>query len=288
MECLQCGGTQFQEQKVRFNPEVKGECVETVMDALVCEQCQTPMMDSKQMNGLRKAAADAYRKTHGLLTSGEIVHFRETLGMSQAAFAAYLNVGEASIKRWETYAVQDPSQDEHMRLKCDEAYAELNALQVQWKCRAPDIFNGNRRFSLEMMKHTILYLIRAAKSPLYLNKVLFYADFLHFKSFGKSLTGAQFVPLEYGPCPDQFQNIISCMEKQGLITKTGTHNFQPTQPADLTLFDDHEQQTLKTIYKLIRLDGGKHLYDLSHEEAGFKKTPPGKTISYTFAEDLLI
>ena len=47
--------------------------------------------------------------------------------MSQAAFANYLKVGEASIKRWETYFVQDVVQDDHIRLKCDEAYAEVNA-----------------------------------------------------------------------------------------------------------------------------------------------------------------
>jgi hypothetical protein len=45
--------------------------------------------------------------------------------MSQTAFASYLKVGEASIKRWETYYVQDVVQDDHIRLKCDEAYAEL-------------------------------------------------------------------------------------------------------------------------------------------------------------------
>jgi hypothetical protein len=52
------------------------------------------------------------------LTSEEIINYRALLGMSQVAFANYLKVGEASIKRWETYFVQDVVQDDHIRFRC--------------------------------------------------------------------------------------------------------------------------------------------------------------------------
>jgi hypothetical protein len=123
--------------------------------------------------------------------------------MSQAAFANYLKVGEASVKRWETYYVQD----DHIRLKCDEAYAEHNALEVHWKSQSSDIYSGNRSFCLELFKQAACYLIEFTKSPLFLNKALFYADFKHFQQWGTGITGARYVHLEYGPCPDQFQNI---------------------------------------------------------------------------------
>ena len=133
MKCLSCDGEKFERKNMRFNPEIKGEEVEVVVPCSVCVQCQTPLMDGEQMNVLRKAAADKYRKQHHLLTSEEIFRYRAALGMSQTAFAHYLKVGEASVKRWETYYVQDVVQDDHIRLKCDEAYAELNALEVHWK-----------------------------------------------------------------------------------------------------------------------------------------------------------
>lgn len=63
------------------------------------------------MNFLRRFAADAYRKKHNLLTSDQIIRYRESLGMSQTAFANYLKVEEASVKRWETYYIQDNVQD---------------------------------------------------------------------------------------------------------------------------------------------------------------------------------
>jgi len=37
--------------------------------------------------------------------------------MSQAEFSHYLNLEETSIKRWETYFVQDIEQDKQMRFK---------------------------------------------------------------------------------------------------------------------------------------------------------------------------
>ena len=85
------------------------------------EKCQTPLMDGEQMNVLRRSAADKYRKQYNLLISEEIIKCRASLGMSQTAFANYLKVGEESIKRWETYFVQDVVQDDHIRLKCNEA-----------------------------------------------------------------------------------------------------------------------------------------------------------------------
>jgi putative zinc finger/helix-turn-helix YgiT family protein len=159
MKCLNCNGDKFEEKNYRFSPEIKGEEVEVIVSAMVCTQCHDPLMNDEQMSQLRKATADAYRKKHGLLTSEEIVNFRNSFGMSQASFANYLKVGEASIKRWETYFVQDVGQDEHIRLKCDEAYAEFSALNVHWKSHPPDVYSGNRRFSWELFKQAVRYLV---------------------------------------------------------------------------------------------------------------------------------
>lgn len=288
MKCLHCDGEKFEEKNLRFTPEVKGEEVEVVVRSFICMDCKSPLMDTEQMNALRRAAADAYRKAHNLLTSEEIIAFRNMLGMSQTEFANYLKVGEASIKRWETYYVQDVVQNDHIRLKCDEAYAEFNALEVHWKNRLPDIFSGNRRFSLEFFKKVACYLVEFAKSPLYLNKALFYVDFLHFKNYGKGITGARYIPLEYGPCPDQYQNLFQLFRKQGVFISAGHHKIKSTVKADLNVFDDAEKETLKYVANLIKEDGGKHLFDLSHEEKAYKNTDHFQFISYEFAKDLKI
>lgn len=289
MRCLKCDSEKFETQRMRFSPERKGEAVEVVVPCSVCKNCHEPVMDGKQMNVLRKSAADAYRKLHNLLTSDQIIQYREALGMSQAQFARYLNVGEASIKRWETYFIQDPSQDDHLRLKCDEAAAEINYLQLYCKYQEPDIYSGFKKFSLELFKNASLYLLDKTKvSRIYLNKLLFYVDFYHFKIHGKSLTGAKYIPVKFGPCPDQCKIIFDNFEKNGLFqNEDGLKDINLSKP-DLSLFDDQEKATLDYIYQLFKQHGAKHLYELSHTENGFKETAECTFISYDYAKNLKI
>lgn len=288
MKCLNCDCERFVTKNTRFNPEVKGEEVEVVVPALVCTHCQMPLMDGEQMNALRRAAADKYRKLHNLLISEEIVKYRASLGMSQAAFANYLKVGEASIKRWETYYVQDVVQDDHIRLKCDEAYAELNALEVHWKSNSSDIYSGNRLFCLELFKQAVRFLIGFTHTPLFLNKALFYADFKHFQNYGVSITGARYVHLDYGPCPDQYQSIYQLFLSKEILASGGHHILKSTAKPDLTVFSDSEKEVLESISEFVKQDGGKKLLKISHEEEAFKKTEPLELISYAYSKKLKI
>lgn len=290
MRCLHCENSEFNEKQLSFPVEIKGETIEVISEAFVCNQCGEPLMNSEQMDNLRKVSADAYRKQHGLLTSSEIINFRKQLKMSQIEFAKYLNVGEASIKRWETYYIQDPSQDDHIRLKCDLAYAELNALQVYRKFHSPDIYSGYRSLNLEIIKTCVCYLVKYVKasSSLFLNKLIFYSDFLHFKKYGKGITGLNFVPLKYGPCPENWKHIFFYLEKGGFLRKKDQHNFMITEEPDLKIFDDQEIETLKKIIDITNKKGNRYLFELSHQEIAFKNTEEGAFISYECAKDLLI
>lgn len=289
MKCLKCSNDDFIEQQVRFSPEIKDQVVELILPCKVCKNCKTPWIDTQQMNILRRAAADKYRETNGLLTSSQIIAYRETLGMSQAAFARYLNVGEASIKRWETYYIQDTSQDDHIRLKCDEAYAETNFLDIYWKRHVPDAYSGNRKFNLQLFKNVALYLVMETKeSIIYLNKLHFYVDFLHFKNHGVSLTGARYAPLKYGPCPDQYRTIYESLVSRGYLKENENHSYEIVVQPDLSLFDDNEKATLEAICKLCRSIGAKELYKLSHKEKAYANTAECAFIDYGFAKQLLL
>ncbi len=289
MNCLKCGCNKFFNQQVRFRPEVKEQVVEVILQSKVCENCKTPLVDAQQMNILRRAAADKYRELNQLLTSSQIIDYRENLGMSQAAFARYLSVGEASIKRWETYYIQDASQDEHIRIKCDEACAETNFLDVYWKRHKEDAFSGNRKFNLQIFKNVALYLVKQTReSIIYLNKLHFYTDFLHFKKYGTSITGARYTPLKYGPCPDQYRTIYSSFVNRRYLKENENHSYEVLIAPDLTIFDDCEQETLQYVCDLAISKGVKELYNLSHEEKGYVNTAECAFIDYKFAEDLLI
>jgi putative zinc finger/helix-turn-helix YgiT family protein len=101
---------------------------------LVCDSCGYKTIDNRQSGAFTKAVSDAYKTAHGLLTGSELRERRaDWLKMSQQAFADYLGVGLASIKRWESGQIQDRAMDELIRLKTDPeaARSNLRALEVQ-------------------------------------------------------------------------------------------------------------------------------------------------------------
>jgi len=289
MSCLKCDKDELIEEIVLHTAEVKDQTVEVTTPCLVCVSCKSRVMNAAQMDIYLRASADKYRELNNLLTSSQIRAYREGLGMSQTAFARYINVGEASIKRWEGFHIQDSSQDDHIRLKCDEAYAESNYLDVHWKHQPADIFSGKRTFNLQIFKQVVLFLVKKTKeSIIYLNKLHFYVDFLHFQKTGESLTGARYSPLKYGPCPDQYRAIYSNLVRGGYLKEHKDHSYEALIDPDLTLFDALEMGTLKSIYKLYQSDGAQKIYELSHKEKGYVDTPECTFINYEYAKDLLI
>ncbi len=289
MNCLNCDGINFSEKKIRCSPLVKGEKFDVITESMVCENCGFEFMNDDQMCKLRKYSIDKYREKHGLLTSLQILKYRKELGMSQFSFARYLNVGQASVKRWETYFIQDQSQDELIRLKCDAAIAEMNFLSIYWKRTSPGALNGNRNFSFEIFKNIALYLIKHTNaSIIYLNKLHFYVDFLHYKNFQTSLSGARYSTLKYGPCPDQYRSIYQALISNGYIKEKSGHGFELLCEPDLSLFDDNEMKTLAQILRIYEKMGIQEIYQLSHSEKGFKKTEECSFIDYKFSKDLLI
>ncbi|PIR22555.1 MAG: hypothetical protein COV44_07370 [Deltaproteobacteria bacterium CG11_big_fil_rev_8_21_14_0_20_45_16] len=286
MKCLNCDSEKFKTKKIRVPSELNGETLEVLAKANVCEKCHEPLMDSEQMNILRRATADAYREKHCLLTSEKIVGFRKTLGMSQRYFANYLGVGEASIKRWETYYVQDLAMDQHIRLKCDSKTAENNVMDIHTKTHQVDEFSGKRQFSFERFREATLFLIKNCKSPLFLNKAIFYADFLHFKIYQSSITGCAYAKLDHGPCPNDYRQFFQKMIEEKSLKQGKGHQLIPTRDSNLEIFSDSEKDILKRINTASKKDGGKKLFDLSHEEDAYKKSNFYQLISYRHAKKL--
>lgn len=288
MKCLNCDNTAFEQKKVRIKTEYGNEPVEIVVPAFICKKCGKQLADSKQMNFMRQAAADTYRTKHHLLTSKEIIGFRKKLNMSQRRFAEYLDVGEASVKRWETYYAQERAMDEHIRLKSDSNYAEHNAFEVDIATQTTDEFSGGTEFSWEKFANVAIILLETCGSPLFTNKAIFYVDFLHFKKFGVGITGSRYAKLEYGPCPNNYKMLFAKMIEDGYIKESSGHDLKIIKDPDWGLFDDDEKETIKEIIKQTKKDQGKKLYDLSHSEAAYAKSSLFSLVNYKHAKTLRI
>ena len=147
MICLRCDNEEFVETPdVEIEQELRGELFKVRTTGQTCTMCGWVSVTPAQADELRRRTADAYRKRHGLLTSEEIRGMRRAMGKSQREFAEFLDVGDASVKRWESWQVQEKSSDRLIRLKClsglyaaaleatAQTYIEAGAMPLpEWK-----------------------------------------------------------------------------------------------------------------------------------------------------------
>lgn len=132
MTCIKCRRAELTEQATDLTAEIKGEAVLVQgFPALVCAKCGYKTIHGRDMQEYMRVASDVYRRKHSLLTSVEIRERRERLDMSQEEFARYLDVGVASIKRWELGQVQDRAMDRLIRVSTDltEAYHNFKTVE---------------------------------------------------------------------------------------------------------------------------------------------------------------
>lgn len=113
--CLKCEGGAFAAAEGEIVQEYRGETLTVRTPVMRCAHCAWETLGPGQVDALRVATADAYRRKHGLLTSGEIRTVRQACGLSQRAFADALGVGQASVPRWESWQVQEAVYDAAIR-----------------------------------------------------------------------------------------------------------------------------------------------------------------------------
>jgi len=129
-----------------------------------------------------------------------------------------------------------------------------------------------------------------------INKLVFYADFLSFKTTTVSLTGAAYRRLDYGPVPADYGGLLSRMESEGILVSqereytqgyTGFY-YSPGPEADSpdVEFTDHERKVLEYVARTLGGMTAKAISEKSHEESAWKDTKDREYISFTTAMSL--
>ena len=284
VDCYRCGS----EMKVglaNFEGEYAGRNFDVSAEGLLCPQCGYKTLHASQIDAFKTIVADAYRIAESLLTSTDIRKVRTQLRMSQDEFAECLNVGVASVKRWELGKAQDKSMDELIRLKCDLARAEQNVEDVLFSHGNSSEFSGNRPFSLHKLGHLILFFLQRAKAKhkvigaLHVNKLCWYADAWNFARSGVSITGTQYARLPLGPAIDEYRIIFKALQTQAFINAKKMDAFVPLREFDQAAFPSEEIGVMEQVWQSF---GGRlgAIVDASHEEDAWKKTDHANLISY--------
>lgn len=307
---------------------VKGEPVEITSTIAVCDVCGEEIFHPDLDESNLLLAYDAYRKNHKLLFPGEIKSIRDKYGLSQRKFAKLLGWGEITIHRYEAGALQDVAHNDVLKLLQDplnmrrllelrqseldeKEYQKVSAavraaLEVTKNERLRDcimmnydghdssIYTGNRPFDIDKFGAMILFFSEAMRGMLYKTmtwKLLWYADMVHFKRYGRSISGAHYAHLPYGPVPDEHDLLLGQLRSEGIIdvvpqnrgeTIKGKAALQPD------VFTLEEIETLQHIAKTFRGFSATRISEYSHKEKAYQETRDGKYISYAYAEDLSV
>jgi hypothetical protein len=176
-----------------------------------------------------------------------------------------MNVGIASIKRWEGGTIQSKSMDHALRI----------ALGGQ---SAGDSCTGNRAFSIPRIKlvlkefESVLgkHILKKNDKMLFAAKYLWYADMVAHRERGESMTGSTYAALPYGPQLNNYKDLIE----------------------DIIRADESEAEPLsreeKRIITRIAMNFPKErmAYDAAHKEKVWKRQPNGAIIPYTESAEL--
>lgn len=244
----------FRDEEISFQAEI-----------FVCNECEMEIATIEQTAAIQNAISDAFREKVGLLTGADIREQREKLGLTQKELAKRAGVGIASIKRWENGIIQTKS----MNTLLKEAFQ---------RTKVGNSYTGNRAFSIARIKLVMKEFekelgetfLEEGDMMLFDTKYLFYADMIAYHRLGRSLTGATYAALPYGPQLNNYKELIE------LISDSDENKAKP-------LTDDEK----KIIIRVALSFPEKRLaYDASHREEVWKNKATGSIIPYFDAEKL--
>lgn len=302
-------------------------------EVFFCPYCNEELFDEEVDSKNLEKVYNLYREKYNLLTVAQIKAIREKYGLSQRAISRLLDWGEVTYSRYENGALQDSVHNEVMELINDpknmlEIYKK-NSSALSFYVRdglekrldmlisnntAGNViffferflmgdqkineYTGYRQFSLDKLKDIILYIVSSQKVILKtkLNKLLWYIDFLFFKTYSVSLTGCTYVRLPYGPIPDNYDDIINLMIRENLIEKNEIifnhakgivgEGLIPKMKISQLKFSDDEIKVMNYVVEYFKKFNCVEIKEYSHREKAYKETEEQDKISYELAKKL--
>lgn len=278
MKCFNCDKelTLVNKRGVMDYKDIKN--LEFIYETQECLHCHEAFNTPEHQKNKLVAIADAFRAKKKLFASKEIRAFRTNLSMSQDKFAEYLGVGVASIRRWEGSGIQDLSQNEIIRLKCDE-HSEVEQFVNRWQNEPATEFTGYRKFNIAAIAAIFSHFNSYAKSPLYFFKALFYVDVYHFLKEKVGVTGVNYACLQYGPIPRHYEIVLDYLTRH-YGKKINDHDIHIDNIFDETMFSDSENQAIAYVESVLKAKGKEYIFKHVHDHPAFKNTEYKASISY--------
>lgn len=279
--------------------DVRGEEIPYTHVAFRCEdtgeQFTTTELDEVNVNQIY----NTYRHRHSYPFPQEIAQLREYYGVSAATMSEIMGFG---ANQWRYYEAEKLPSESNARAICairnksvfldfldasrfkigDKAYDRIkkrvSELPPYRRPSTPDLFNGFFSRSDYKTAEVLKYFI-SKLGPVFvtkMNKLMFYADFLTYKSKGVGLTGLEYRAITHGPVPVAYGEVYS--NAQGIrmeeyIYPNGTSGILlfADQTPDISCFTEQELEILDNVWRYFESFSAGEISEESHKEEGWIK-----------------
>jgi putative zinc finger/helix-turn-helix YgiT family protein len=331
---IEAANTRVEERTETYN--VKGESITVPAKVRVCKTCGKDIFDESLDDLTLQAAYDVYRRKHKIISPSEIRALRELYGLSQRALGAVLDWGPITIHRYEAGSLPDESHNQVLRLLQDpfnmvrvfkenpdaldsDAYKKiLDRLGTILSEKAPvkvaevlgqssrqkaSVFTGFIDFDPDTLMEMMVFFAFRPGGVLKtkLNKLLWYADFLHYKHHTRSISGAAYSHYQLGPVPQNYETFLTALcandalvvEEEDLgIDKEGETivglRVSANRKPQLSDIPQTASFVLEEVHKHFANMSSKRISNLSHKEEGYIATAHRQLISYVYADVLKV
>jgi len=315
-------------KKETFN--VKGEKVTISANVVTCTHCKNTIYEHDlDKNNLRKAY-EKYRRRKGLLSVEQIKEIRKKYGFSQRGLSSILGWSPTTIARYEVGSLPSLAHNEQLkRIKDDQDYTlrlykqrkqRLNKVELKRTEKIfsslesnlksqehlifkylqddysnhPPEFRGKRDFDIDKITHMVLFFInKTQKTPKSkLLKLLYYSDFMAYKTFGVSISGTVYCRNHFGPIPRSHDALIEYLKK---IEAIDTDIFPGPYEGEIIVpkmdfspetLPEEEIEILSIVLEKFKNTTATQLSTISHNEIGFKMTEHKCPVDYKYSKEL--
>lgn len=170
-------------------------------------------------------------------------------------------------------------------------YADIFGLKPEEASYYKLTFGDDSERTRQRMSELILYIAEKSRNDIKfgatkLNKILYYADFVSFREYGESITGAQYMRLDKGPAPRHLKPVRLELEKRGelVVEKrpyyTRTQDVpKPLRPANTDLFSKRDLLLVDSIIEELWELDATEVSERSHKR-GWKVANEQGSIPY--------
>lgn len=330
VECPFCPGTAVLSNEKKTLNFRKEEFI-VVAHFYQCNSCQEEFTNTETDELTYTQVYNQYREKHNIPFPEELTNLRERYGVSAARMSSILGFGTNTYSNYENGEMPTPANANLIRtasapkifltlldnsdtaFKNTSAFRKIkkNVVELSEKQDShesylpfdekPAAVTGYRLFNLVRLKNILIYLLNSCNSEhndrIKINKLLFYIDFLHYRNFGKSVSGIKYRAIPYGPAPAYYDRIIDFIYQDLSFSISGKRSanhvvevFSTNEVYNPSIFTLQEQCTLDEVVNKFKDVSSWDIMQLSHKERSWiELSPKREVINYQeYAFDLSI